>query len=703
MATARGQTAPGHKRIIPDFILTSWSNNKLSPLDAAYLALLGALASAAVSLGAERFPALLRYASFLFLGISGAAAVVAGVGVLLSGVVYTAELPLGLPWLNWHLRLDALSGFFLAVVGILVFAVSLYGPAYVRAFVHTRAQQSLTALGVFTALFVLGMQLVVLADDAYVFMVAWELMSVASYFLVAYQHQHAANRRAAFLYLLMAHVAGVSILLGFGVLAGFGGGFTFEKMRAAELSATWASIAFALAFFGFGMKAGMVPVHAWLPEAHPAAPSHISALMSGVMLKVALYGLIRFVYDLVGDIQWQWGLVMLLTGAGSTLLGVLYAMLSNNLKRLLAYSSIENVGIILSALGLSLIFLGNGHQVLGVLGLIAALYHILGHTLFKGLLFLGAGAIAHSAHEYELNNMGGLIHRMPQTAVLMLIGCLAIAGLPPLTGFVSEWLTFQVALQAPALQSGVLRALIPVTAAMLALSAALAAATFVKVYGVAFLGQPRSRHVRHAREVSLGMRLGMGLLAALCVLFGILPSTVIDVIGAVPQLLLGAMPPSATASGWLWLTPMSATVASYSAPLVAAALLGVGALVYLALRVRAGQVRRGYPWECGYGEVNSRMQYTGTAFAQPIQRIFAPVWDLEEEIVEKRRAQQPQMVESIRHQLSAQDKSWSRVYEPIGMLVIAAARRIGYLQTGSIHTYLAYSFFTLLLLLWVVT
>lgn len=675
----------------------------MSPIDVTYIALASALLSALVSLGADRRPVVLRYANFGLLAISGAAAVVAGLWVLIGETPVAAQLPLGLPWLPWHLRLDALSGLFLAIVGTLVFAVSLYGPAYTRSYLHGKNRQSLIVLGLFTALFVLGMYLVVLADDAFLFMIAWELMSVASYFLVAYQHQHAANRRAAFLYLLMAHVAGVAILLGFGVLAGFGGGFTFEKMRAAELSTTWASIAFALAFFGFGMKAGMVPVHAWLPEAHPVAPSHISALMSGVMLKVALYGLIRFVFDLIGDVQWQWGLVMLVTGACTTLLGVLYAMVRNNLKRLLAYSSIENVGIILSALGLSLIFLGTGHKIIGVLGLIAALYHIIGHALFKGLLFLGAGAIAHSAHEYDLNNMGGLIRRMPQTALFMLIGCLAVAGLPPLTGFVSEWLTFQVALQAPRLESGVLRTLIPLTAAMLALSAALAAATFVKVYGIAFLGRARSRHVRHAREVGFGMRAAMALLAIGCIVFGILPSTIIDILGAIPKQLIGQAPVSATASGWLWLTPMSAKTASYSAPLVLIALVGIAALGFALLHVRATRVRRGYPWECGYGEVNTRMQYTATAFSQPIHRIFAPVWDLREQIDEKRHPAQPQQVQSIRHQLQALDKSWSTLYEPIGRLVLAGARRIGMLQTGSIHTYLSYSFFTLLLLLWVVT
>ncbi len=675
----------------------------MSPLILAYLALASALASGVLALGADRYPHLLRYGSSLLLGFCGLFAIFAGAWALIDETHSTDQLALGLPWLKWHLRLDPLSGFFFSIVGVLVLAVSLYAPGYLREFTQPGHRQALSVLGLFTGLFIFGMLLVLLADDAFVFMISWELMSVSSYFLVAYQHEHAANRRAAFLYLLMAHVGGLAILLGFGVLAGFGGSYIFDAMRATELSPTWASIAFALAFFGFGMKAGMVPLHAWLPEAHPVAPSHISALMSGVMIKVAIYGLIRFTYDLVGDIQWQWGLVLLIIGSSTTLLGVLYALLRNNLKRLLAYSSIENIGIIFCGLGLSMIFIGSGHMMLGVLGLMAALYHILSHALFKGLLFLGAGAIAHATHEYDLNNMGGLIRRMPQTAVFFLIGCLSISGLPALTGFVSEWLTFQTALQAPVLASGVLRSIIPVAAAVLALSAALAAACFVKVYGVAFLGMARSRHVARAREVDIGMRAGMGLLAVLCVIFGIFPSTVISIIDAVPMMLLGQGVPSASAHGWLWLTPISPKVASFSAPLVFLAILVIALISYWLLRGEAAKTRRGPAWDCGFGSLNSRMQYTGTAFSMPIQRIFAPVWDLKEDVEETRNAAQPLHTEGIRHQLQALDKSWSRLYEPIGRLVLAAARRIGRIQTGSIHTYLAYSFFTLILLLWVVT
>jgi len=652
-----------------------------------------------MALGADRYPNLLRYGSSLLLGFCGLFAILAGGWALIDETHSTDQLALGLPWLHWHLRLDALSGFFFGIVGVLVLAISLYAPGYLREFTHPGHKQPLSVLGLFTGLFILGMLLVLLADDAFVFMVSWELMSVSSYFLVAYQHQYAANRRAAFLYLLMAHVGALAILLGFGVLAGFSGGYTFEAMRTANLSATWASIAFALAFFGFGMKAGIVPLHAWLPEAHPAAPSHISALMSGVMLKVAIYGFLRFVYYLLDNFYWPWGLVLLVLGTVTALTGVLYAMAQNDLKRLLAYSSIENVGIIFMGLGLSMIFLGTDHPMLGMLGLVAALYHVLNHAIFKGLLFLGAGAVLYRTHERDLDHMGGLIHRMPWTAGFFLVGCVAISALPPFNGFVSEWLTLQTALQAPQLENGVLRALIPVTAALLALAAALAAACFVKAYGVAFLGRPRSRHVTHAHEVSTGMLAAMGLLAGLCLLLGVLPTTVIEALGPVTQLLVGQTLPSATAQGWLWLTPVAPEVASYSAPLVLLAIMITFVIGRLLLRRKAKPARRAAPWDCGFGPLNARMQYTSSAFSQPIRRVFAPTWKIEEPIEVRREAGVLGRALSLRHQLHVHDWSWLKGYLPIGRLVLGAARRIGHIQTGSIHTYLLYSFVTLLVLL----
>ena len=661
----------------------------------AALAVLLALLSSAVSVFAVRAPRIVRLLAMPLFGLAGLAALAAGLGALFQDGVATATLPLGLPWLPSRVRLDALSGFFLGVIGVVSVAVGLYGPAYVRGF--ERGRDSLTALGGFAGLFLAGMLLVVLADDAFLFMVSWEVMSLSSYFLVAFQHENAANRRAAFLYLLMAHIGGLAILLGYGVLASFGGGFAFEAMRAAPLTSGWASVAFVLAFIGFGMKAGLVPLHAWLPEAHPAAPSHISALMSGVMLKVAVYGFIRFVFDLLGDVQWQWGVAVLVIGGVSALTGVLAALVQTDLKRLLAYSSVENLGIIFIGLGLALVFLGTGHAPLGTLAFVAALYHVLNHALFKGLLFLGAGAILHSTHERDLEQMGGLLRRMPWTGLFFLLGCISIAALPPFNGFVSEWLTFQAALQAWQLESGVLRSLIPIVSAVLALTGALVAATFVKVYGVAFLGQARSRHVRRARQVPFGMRAGQGWLALLCLLFGVLPTAVIGVINGIPQQLLGAGLPQAAAHGWLWLTPVSPATASYSAPLVVVLLALLAATALWSLRRGAvRRVRRCDAWDCGFAPPTPRMQYTATAFAQPIRQVFALLFHIEESVGRREDG-------TLRYQLSIGDRAWGLFYAPVMRAVESASRRVVRLQSGNVRVYLGWTLATLVVLLWIIS
>jgi len=661
----------------------------------AALAVALALASAASSLLAVRRRRALRLLALPLFGLAGLAALAAGLAALLTGEVGTATLPLGLPWLPSRVRLDALAGFFLAVIGVVSLAVGLYGPAYVRGF--ERARESLAALGGFSGLFLTGMLLVVLADDAFLFMVAWEVMSLSSYFLVAFQHEHAANRRAAFLYLLMAHIGGLAILLGYGVLASFGGGFGFDAMRAASCPPEWASVAFALAFLGFGMKAGLAPLHAWLPEAHPVAPSHISALMSGVMLKVAVYGFVRFVLDLLHQVHWQWGVAVLVIGCLSALLGVLYALMQHDLKRLLAYHSVENIGIIFIGLGLALLFVATGHALLGALALVAALYHTINHALFKGLLFLGAGAILHSTHERDLEQMGGLLRRMPWTGLFFLVGCISISALPPFNGFVSEWLTFQAALQAWQLESGVLRTLVPIASAVLALTGALAAACFVKVYGVAFLGQARSRHVRRARPVPLGMRAAQGLLAALCLVLGVLPTWVIGAINAVPRQLLGAGLPHATAHGWLWLTPVSAQTASYSAPLVVVLLAAMAGLSVWGLRRGAvRRIRRCDAWDCGFAPPSPRMQYTATAFSQPIRRVFALLFHIEESVSPRQNA-------PARYHLRVTDRAWGLLYTPVARLVESAARRVVRLQSGSLRVYLGWTLATLLVLLWTVS
>ncbi len=667
-----------------------------------HLSLLVILLTAVWGLVAGRVAAS-RHIYFAGLLLGSVLAVVAGAGALFEQLTLVEQLPFGLPWLHWHFRLDPLSGFFLIVIGLVTGATCFYGPAYLKEYKNDPG--ALAHLGLFTALFVLGMELVVLADDAFAFMVAWEVMSLSSYFLVVFQHHHAANRRAGFLYLLMAHIGALAILLGFGVLAGFGGGFTFDLMRQANLSLLWSSIAFALALFGFGMKAGLVPVHAWLPEAHPVAPSHISALMSGVMLKVAVYGFIRFTFDLIGEVHWGWGVATLAIASISALMGVLYALMQHELKRLLAYHSIENIGIIFIGLGLALIFFGTDHPLPGVIGLIAALYHTINHALFKGLLFLGAGAILHTSHLSDMERMGGLIRRMPQTAFLFLIGCIAISALPPFNGFVSEWLTFQSALQGTVLENGVLAAALPISAAMLALTGALAAACFVKVYGVVFLGKARGRRVRRAHEVGPGMRIGMAVLALLCLLFGIFPTFVVGVLDAIPRMLVGVGLAGQAQGSWLWLTPVTRDTASYSALFVVAGLGFTWLVGYWLLHRRDGadQVRKGEPWDCGFGGLNTRMQYTATAFAMPIRRIFESVWRVHENIDEQRDSAQPLRVKSIRYELRTEDHAWYWFYLPVARIVQNAARRVARIQTGHIRTYLAYSFVTLLVLLWVVS
>jgi formate hydrogenlyase subunit 3/multisubunit Na+/H+ antiporter MnhD subunit len=653
----------------------------------------------------RRFPVFLKKTVFVLLGLSGVFAVIAGLAVLISKGVITGQIALGLPWLPWHVRFDGLSGFFFLIIGIAVCAVSLYGPGYVRS--YKESEHPFAVLGLFTGLFVAGMLLVLLADDAFMFMIAWELMSVASYFLVAFQHENSANRRAAFLYLLMAEVGALSIILAFGVLASFSDGFTFDALRESRLSITWASIAFVLALLGFGMKAGIVPVHVWLPEAHPVAPSHISALMSGVMLKVALYGLIRFCFDLLGDVHWQWGVVLLILGTLSALGGILYAMMQPNLKRLLAYSSVENIGIIFMVLGLAMIFMANGHPQLAALGFLAALFHAFNHALFKNLLFLGAGILHHQTHELNIDMMGGLIKKMPQTSVLFLVGCMSISSLPLFNGFVSEWLAFQTALQVDVLDNGVLRSLIPVSAAALALTAALAAACFVKVFGLIFLGQSRSRNSEKAHEVQdKGMLAGPALLAGLCFVFGIFPGVIIHLINNVSGQLLGQTLPNDSAVGWLWLAPVSDEQASYSAPLVLiGALIAAGVCYWYLHRNRTPLtlMRRADTWDCGFGGVTPRMQYSSSAFTMPFRRIFAKVWIIDEQINKDMQGAMNQDVAAVHYQLHVQDHSWPRLYQPIAQGVNTLAKQVGRIQTGNIRTYLGYSFATLLLLLWVIS
>jgi hydrogenase-4 component B len=597
-------------------------------------------------------------------------------------------LPIGLPDLPVHLRLDALSRVFLVLLGGASTGVSVFAAGYFRRGEGTPPG----LLCVQYHLFLASMGFVLLADDAYAFMLAWETMALSSYFLVTTQHRIPEIRKAGFLYLLIAHLGAIAILLSFGVLQGGSWHFTFDAMRAAHLDPQWAAIAFGLALTGFGAKAGLVPLHVWLPEAHPAAPSPVSALMSGVMLKTALYGMIRVSFDLLGEPVWWWGLAPLALGLFSALYGVVFAAAQTDMKRLLAYSSIENVGILFTGLGLAIVFAGADMRAAAALTLIAVMYHAMNHAFMKSLLFLGTGAVLHATGERNLGHLGGLIHRMPWVAWLTLVGALAIAGLPPLNGFVSEWLLLQSFLFAHTVPHPFVNMLLPLGAALVALAAALAGYVMVKFFGVIFLGQPREASLRHAHDAGITERLGLSWLALGCILLGLFPTYVISLLSVVTaQLGLGALP--ASDAPWWLLVPIPERQTSYAPLVFFAVILIVVVLSIYGVRLFYHQrVRRGAAWDCGFGGLTSRMQDTAEGFGQPIRHLFQPFFAIHRELPTP-------FDRAPKYRLEIGDRFWLGLYQPLGALTRFVADRVAWLQQGRIATYLLYSFVTLVVLL----
>lgn len=599
-----------------------------------------------------------------------------------------AILRVGLPDLPMHVRRDALTSLFLVLLGAASAGISVFAAGYFR-----RGQGTPPGLMCLQYhLFLASMGFVLLANDAYAFMVAWETMALSSYFLVTTQHGIPEIRRAGFLYLLIAHVGAIAILLSFGVMQGGSWQFTFDAMRSAHLAPHWAAAAFLLALFGFGAKAGLVPLHVWLPEAHPAAPSPVSALMSGVMLKMAIYGVLRVSFDLLGNPEWWWGLVPLAIGLFSALYGVVFAAAQTEMKRLLAWSSIENIGIIFAGFGLSIVFYGVGMHALGALALIAALYHSLNHAFMKSLLFLGTGAVLHSTGERNLGRLGGLIHRMPWVGWLTLVGALAMAGLPPLNGFVSEWLLLQAFLFAHEVPRSFINMLLPLGAALVALAAALAAYVMVKFFGVIFLGQPREAALAKVHDAGVLERIGLVWLALGCFALGLLPTQVIGALRRVVEQLTGVPIVHQEAPWWL-LIPLPNRQASYSALVFFIALAAVVLLTVLVVRLfYHRRARRAAPWDCGFGGLNARMQDTAEGFGQPIRHIFGSFFAMKREL--------PSAFDSTpRYRVTVGDRIWRGLYEPLGVIVQRIADACAWLQQGRIATYLTFSFVTLIVLL----
>ena len=606
----------------------------------------------------------------------------------IGGVSQAMVLPLGLPDLPFHLRLDALSAFFLVLLGAAAAGISVFSAGYF----HASATTSPRLLCLQYHVFLAAMALVLVADDAYMFMVAWETMALSSFFLVTTDHVVPEIRRAGFLYLLIAHVGAVAILLCFGVLQGGSGDYTFGSMRSMVLTGTWPSIAFLLALAGFGAKAGLLPLHIWLPEAHPAAPSPVSALLSAVMLKTAIYGLLRVTFDLLNAQLWWWGVTALVLGLLTALFGVIYATVQVDMKRLLAYSSIENIGIIVAGIGLTILFKANGKTLLASITLVATLYHAFNHAFFKSLLFLATGSVLHSTRERSLGKLGGLIHRMPWVAWSALIGALAIAGLPPLNGFVSEWLLLQAFLFTPTLPQSFINMLVPLAAAALVLVAALGAYVMVKFYGVVFLGRPREPQLAYAHDAGHFERVALVWFAVGCVALGLFPGAVIGLLDNVNMALIGATVGHAGDQWWM-LAPINPDRSSYS-PLIVLVVIAVVVLLTIQVvhRYYHGRIRSGPAWDCGFPMQTPRMQDTAEGFGQPIRQVFETFFRVERVLPSPFDA-------APQYRVTVGDHLWQWIYLPIMRGVEALARFAGRIQQGRISIYLIYSFVTLLALL----
>lgn len=630
-------------------------------------------------------------------------------GCVLSLSVLVSGEPLQVDFLQTRLfgtiaiHIDGLSALFLGVICFLATAVSVYSLGYATEFLQRRNMVLLVFL--YNA-FLLAMVSVIIAGHAALFLFAWEAMSLTTSFLINYEHEDPTARRAAFLYVVMTHIGTAFLVVMFLLLYTYTGSFSFDAFKNAgsRLPAVIQSLVFLCAVIGFGVKAGLIPFHIWLPEAHPAAPSNVSALMSGVMIKTGIYGMVRVFFDFLGpDIPEWWGVLLLILAVTSSVLGVLYALMEHDLKRLLAFHSIENIGIILMGVGAALLFSSLGNKSLAAIALIAGLFHVLNHATFKGLLFLGAGSVLHATHSRNIEELGGLINKMPWTSFLFLVGAVAISGLPPLNGFVSEWLTFQALLLGFHIPDLVVKIAAPLTVALLALTGALAAACFVKAFGITFLGIPRSDHAERAHESSLTMIAAMGSLALACVIFGVAPGLVVSVLNPLASSLLGGnlsgQVAQVASNGGMLLIPQS-TSTSICPPVLTGLLIAIMLIPIAGVYLLGGALRKrvAMTWACGLKKIEPQMQYCATGFSKPIRLIFSSIYRATHEIEISEEAS-PFFRASITYEPKTESVFLRYLYEPAYSFILSAARLFRRIQTGHIQSYLAYIFITLVLLL----
>ena len=570
--------------------------------------------------------------------VACATGLLAALASLASGVLAIVSAPVlfSVPTVFWFadftLLWNPLAGLLMVVISLLSIAAWIYGFAYFDEYRGRGVGQ----IGFYMHLFIISMLLVVLSDNAFWFLTFFELMSLTSYFLVVFD-QTDQSIRGGFMYFVMAHIGFMMIMVAFLIMAYATGSFEFAAFRTLELPWALASVVFVLAFVGFGIKAGMLPFHSWLPQAHPAAPSNVSALMSGGMIKIGIFGIVKVAFDLLAgsDCQLWWGFAVLVVGVVSSVLGVAYALMEHDVKKLLAYHSVENIGIILIGVGVALVGCATGNFLLATIGLMAGLYHTINHAMFKGALFLGAGSMIYRTHTRNIDKMGGLSKRMPATAIMFLIAAVAICGIPPLNGFASEWYTYQSLLTMALDGDGMVMGFAALAAAALAITGALAVICFVKCYGVAFAGKPRTDEIEKVREVPVSMTIGNGLLVIMCVVLGVGIAFFAPIMQGIASATLGVAP-AAVASGAVVMSPGSNGAVSL---LVVAVVLLVLVLLLRGIQglfnAKFGSGVRDDAWACGYLPDRSMPPSSGS-FASNVQCFFGPMYTARDVIVERK-------------------------------------------------------------------
>ena len=595
-------------------------------------------------------------------------------------------------------RIDPLAAFFLLLLGLVGAACAVYAIGYTSKDCSPR----FFALPALFNLFLLSLFLVLTASHVAVFLIVWEIMSLTSLFLILYEHEHTVNVRAGFVYVVMTHIGTAFIIAAFFILSMSAGSLSFQLFGGNALPERTASLVFLLALVGFGTKAGIIPMHIWLPKAHPAAPSQVSALLSGVMLKTAVYGMCRFYLEFLGAGPSWWGMLVMGFGVVSAFLGVLYAINENDIKRLLAYSSLENMGVILLGIGAGMVYVSARQPLLAGLAWAAALFHVFNHAVFKSLLFMGAGAVVRATGSREMDSLGGLIQRMPYTSVFFLVGSVSISALPPFNGFISEWMTLQALFFLPEAMTGVTgRILGGLLFVILGMTAAIVAACFVKAFGIVFLARARSRRAEAATETHMASLAPMAVLSAACLGFGLFPRLLLQPIGQVLQSFPGVRADGLSAPGWGVVAFQGGTGGGFLKVDVLVLLLGAGALAASGLYFFRGRPRRDVQetWACGIVAA-PRNQYTSMGFSKPVRWAFR--WVL--------RSRRERIVEENENRYFGRKLAYHQMisyvvdealYRPVQHWILKRAKYVKRLQAGSVQLYVGYVLIvTIVVLAW---